>query len=239
MRDRLMVFMRHNATALLALCVALGGVSYAAVKLPKNSVGTKQIRNNAVAAKKIRKNAVNSAKVRDGSLLKRDFKAGQLPSGPTGPTGPRGATGEVDLDRAGIVAVNSLTGGEVGATENSGSTKIGELTFDAPAAGAVLVTLDTNLHPFAAPDGTCSAEIRIEQENVAVGDRRVQTFRSFDNPQTYRSVGTTAVKAVGPGETTFEGWLRINPNVSPSCDGYIMSAGARMTAQFFPFLQEG
>jgi hypothetical protein len=39
--------------SLIALFVALGGASYAAVSLPKNSVGTAQIRNNAVNYKKI------------------------------------------------------------------------------------------------------------------------------------------------------------------------------------------
>jgi hypothetical protein len=34
--------------SLIALFVALGGASYAAVSLPSNSVGTAQIRNNAV-----------------------------------------------------------------------------------------------------------------------------------------------------------------------------------------------
>jgi hypothetical protein len=33
-----------NVVATLALVLALGGVSYAAMKLPKNSVGGKQIR---------------------------------------------------------------------------------------------------------------------------------------------------------------------------------------------------
>jgi hypothetical protein len=34
--------------ASIALTVALGGTSYAAIRLPKNSVGTKQLRKNAV-----------------------------------------------------------------------------------------------------------------------------------------------------------------------------------------------
>ena len=55
---------------------ALGGASYAAVKIPKNSVGTKQIK----------KNAVNNIKVKNGALLAGDFKAGQILSGATGVT---------------------------------------------------------------------------------------------------------------------------------------------------------
>src|SRR5688500_1996481 len=37
-----------NITATLALVVALGGTSYAAVNIPANSVGSKQIINSAV-----------------------------------------------------------------------------------------------------------------------------------------------------------------------------------------------
>ena len=74
-----------NVTATLALLVALGGTSYAAVEIAKNSVGTPQLKANAVTAKK----------VKDGSLLSRDFKAGQLPGGPQGPAGAAGAAGAI------------------------------------------------------------------------------------------------------------------------------------------------
>jgi hypothetical protein len=65
-----------NVTATLALVVALGGTSYAAIKLPANSVTSKT--------------------VKDRSLLSKDFKRGQLPAGkagPAGPAGPQGAQG--------------------------------------------------------------------------------------------------------------------------------------------------
>jgi len=90
--------------ACLALLVALGGTSVAAVsQLARNSVGTPQLRDNAVTAPKIRNNAVNNAKVannaitsskvRNRSLLRADFAPGQLPAGPTGPQGPAGPAG--------------------------------------------------------------------------------------------------------------------------------------------------
>ena len=72
-----------NVIATLALFLALGGGAYAALRLPKNSVGTKQIR----------KNAVRSGKVKNGSLLAKDFKQGQLPRGPQGLQGIHGAPG--------------------------------------------------------------------------------------------------------------------------------------------------
>lgn len=72
-----------NVASTLALIVALGGTSYAAVAIPKNSVGSKQIINSSV----------KSADVKNGSLLGADFKAGELPAGPRGPAGATGATG--------------------------------------------------------------------------------------------------------------------------------------------------
>ncbi len=59
----------------VALFIALGGTGYAATTalLPENSVGTKQVVNH--------------------SLLKADFKAGQLTRGPAGPRGAKGSPG--------------------------------------------------------------------------------------------------------------------------------------------------
>ena len=73
-------YVRRHHVGVIALFVALGGTSYAAVKLPANSVGSKQIKNNAV----------RSAEVKNKSLKPQDFAAGTLLQGPTG---PRGATG--------------------------------------------------------------------------------------------------------------------------------------------------
>jgi len=66
--------------ACIALIVALGGTSYAALKLPRNSVGNKQLRPNAVT----------SGKVRNGSLTAKDFRGSALKRGPRGPQGPKG-----------------------------------------------------------------------------------------------------------------------------------------------------
>ncbi len=82
-----------NVAATLALVIALGGTSYAAIKLPANSVGGAQIKSGAVAGSDIRSNAVTSSKVKDGSLTSRDFAAGQLAAGPAGAPGPKGDAG--------------------------------------------------------------------------------------------------------------------------------------------------
>jgi hypothetical protein len=85
--------------ASLALLVALGGTSYAAVVIPRNSVGTLQLQRNAVKAAKIAPNAVRTGHVLDGSLLSADFKAGQIPQGPKGDKGDKGAQGDNGISR--------------------------------------------------------------------------------------------------------------------------------------------
>ena len=94
MVSRILRHARTNAVAYLALSVALGGTSYAAIKLPANSVGSKQIKKSAVTRAKLKANAVNSSKVANGSLLAADFQAGQIPAGPAGPAGPQGPKGD-------------------------------------------------------------------------------------------------------------------------------------------------
>ena len=82
--SRFSSYVRRHHIGLLALFVAMGGTSYAAFKLPKNSVGAKQIKANAV----------NSSKVANRSLLAGDFKAGQLPAGAQGIQGLKGDKGD-------------------------------------------------------------------------------------------------------------------------------------------------
>jgi hypothetical protein len=64
--------------ACIALAIALGGTSYAALKLPARSVGTKQLKPKAVTRTTMRDNAVNGAKVADDSLAGADIVEGSL-----------------------------------------------------------------------------------------------------------------------------------------------------------------
>jgi hypothetical protein len=62
-----------NAISLIALFVALGGTSLAAVQLTKNSVGPKQIKKNAVRASEIKANAVGAPEIRSNAVAGRDI----------------------------------------------------------------------------------------------------------------------------------------------------------------------
>jgi hypothetical protein len=87
-----------NVVSVIALFVALGGVGYAAIKLPKNSVGSKQIKDGQVKGGDLGPGSISSGHVADGSLLGEDFAAGQLPAGPRGPAGADGQDGQDGLD---------------------------------------------------------------------------------------------------------------------------------------------
>jgi hypothetical protein len=54
--------------ACVALFVALGGTGYAAFSLPKNSVGSKQLKNNAVTTGKLKNGAVTAGKINASGL---------------------------------------------------------------------------------------------------------------------------------------------------------------------------
>jgi hypothetical protein len=82
--SRILTPIRSNAVALIALFIALGGTSYAAVKLPAGSVGTRQLKKESVTLPKI------DPKAR-GALQGAAGEAG--PSGPAGNQGDPGAAG--------------------------------------------------------------------------------------------------------------------------------------------------
>ena len=67
-----------NVTATLALFVALGGTGYAAMNLPRNSVGAGQLRRHAVTNSKLAAHAVTGSRVRSDSLTGSQIKEGTL-----------------------------------------------------------------------------------------------------------------------------------------------------------------
>ena len=80
-----------NVMSVIAVFIALGGASYAATQLPKNSVGNKQLKNGSITASKLNASAKQALK---GSI------------GPTGLQGPKGDQGD-----QGPSAASSFSGG--------------------------------------------------------------------------------------------------------------------------------
>jgi hypothetical protein len=144
------------AVSLAALVVALGGTGYAVTRLPKNSVGTAQIKQNAVTG----------AKVKAGSLDASDFKAGALsaaaaglagtqgptgPAGPQGPAGPTGATGATGPEGPTFAFSDSqLLASPVQIT---GNTTVISYPVTIPRAGLLTGTVTGRVFPSSGPVG--------------------------------------------------------------------------------------
>ena len=86
--------------ASVALFVALGGTTYAAITLPANSVGTLQLKKYAVTKEKLALKTIAALKGRPGPQGPQgppgppgSGASGGGPQGPSGQQGPRGATG--------------------------------------------------------------------------------------------------------------------------------------------------
>jgi hypothetical protein len=68
-----------NVMSSIAVFLLLGGgAAFAAGKLAKNSVGSKQIKKNAVTSAKIKKNAVTTAKIKNGAVSGAKINLGTL-----------------------------------------------------------------------------------------------------------------------------------------------------------------
>jgi hypothetical protein len=111
-----------NVAGTLALFIALGSGAYAAVKLPKNSVTTVQVKN--------------------GSLRAADLKAGQVARGSTGAAGAKGAKGDRGLGgSSGGFGPQGLQGakGDTGLTGQArviaGVTSTGQVLTSPPSKG--------------------------------------------------------------------------------------------------------
>lgn len=123
---RVLAYLRAQHAGLLALMIALGGTSYAAVNLPRDSVGARELKRDAVGAQEIKRNAVTTSEVQNRSLLAQDFKPGELPRGATGERGATGSTGARGArGPTGPTGVSDyevvLLGGLVQPTDTSGS----------------------------------------------------------------------------------------------------------------------
>jgi hypothetical protein len=124
-------YIRRHHVALLALFVALGGTSVAAsnVLLPRNSVGTAQLKNGAVTKKKINKKTLRALRGRRG------------PRGPQGVPGPQGVQGAQGLQGP---------KGDKGDTGPSGDTRV--LTAPGPAT-------TTGISPVNVPGATTTVSV--------------------------------------------------------------------------------
>jgi hypothetical protein len=134
-----------NVMSSIAVFMVLGGAAFAAVQLPKNSVGPKQLKKNAVTKAKIKKNAVNGAKVQDGSLTGADINASGLGTVPSA-TNAANADKLNGLSSSAFVAQTDLLWALIDADTGTASVVRGDATgASSPGTGRYVVTFGRDI----------------------------------------------------------------------------------------------
>jgi hypothetical protein len=153
--------------ALLALFLAAGGVGYAATSLPRNSVGSDQIRNSAVTNPKIANGAVGNFKLAANAVGFRKVIPGTI--------------GAVRVNKNAVQLRVSGTGGQPGPTAITSPTTATPVTGVSLAANSsYLVTANPQIAVQAASNArghvvvTCT--LSVGQSTTATQSRNV----SFD-----------------------------------------------------------
>jgi hypothetical protein len=245
-------FLRGNTIALLALFIALGGTTYAATALPKNSVGTKQLKKNAVTAVKIKKgavtntkigaNAVTGAKVKDDSLTGADVLEASLGKVPSAANADH-ATTATSATSASTAANASLLNGfaanglvRAARVFNSASvllgaanTTVATLSITAPAAGFVLLTADYNTIGTGCP---CEGWYLVRDAVAGTLSNNYKITRN-ETSSTYHDGALTWVFPVAAGARTFQ--LQGKNGLGTT----VNANGAAVTALYVPFGSTG
>ncbi len=107
MRDRLTY---ANVVSTLALVLVIGGATAIAAKVPRHSVGPRQLKANAVTTLKIKANAVTNRKIKKNAVTAVKIKDGSV-------SGVKIASEAVDLSKiaAGTNVIATASGGPVAA----------------------------------------------------------------------------------------------------------------------------
>ena len=157
-----------NVTATLALFIALGGTGYAAITLPRNSVGSNQIRPGAVSSSELKNRGV---RLSDLAISTRSALRGA--TGPAGVTGPAGAPAIRYF--ASVSATGALVRGNATAGGTAGSTGQYEVQFPSSVSGCSFVATVGSTDGTVQPAGRAT----VSDLNGKVG---VQTYDASGAP---------------------------------------------------------
>jgi hypothetical protein len=165
--------------ASVALLISLTGTSVAAVQqvLPRNSVGTKQLKKNAITTKK----------VRNGTLVRADFRRGTLLRGPAGPAGQRGPSDVRQILNGGTTAWSGSF-----ATQRSLSLPAG--------TWLVTATLGVDSQGAAGTMQTCTCRLAVGGAVVDQVDLTLGANGTVNERAALTLQGGRAITASGPAE---------------------------------------
>ncbi len=185
-----------NVIATAALFLALGGAAVAATQLPRNSVGTGQLKPEAVTAGKIARKARNQLRGNQGpqgpkGATGKTGAAGKAGArGATGATGPRGPQGEAGTGPAFEVFGTNKAIGAVGSAivaENLGS-------------GSYMIGADVVVESTVETTVTCT--LNGGGEAAGYVEAGVPTTLSLSQTRNLGSAGNTTLTCSAPGGAT-------------------------------------
>ena len=191
-----------NVMSVIAVFIALGGSSYAISKLPKNSVGKKQLKASAVTTAKIKKFAVTKAKIKDGAVDGAKIKDGAV-------DGEKIKDGAVTGAK---VADGSLTQTDINAATMPFSRVVakarGSSTVEAPKTKFAVYPLDNPTYTQAAnEDDRYVAAVDVTIPSTCEGpNRQASAILLIDtnpaSPSEADALGYGAVQTDGTGNVT-------------------------------------
>jgi hypothetical protein len=156
----MLAYLRRHHMGLLALFIALGGTSYAAAKLPKNSVGSTQIRSGAVTQSKLEK-SVRTKLSKAGAAGPAGAQGPKGDTGAPGPQGPQGDPGAAGAkgDKGDAGPVSAVVGGNnIGVTITAGDPILSATNVTLEKPGKVLVLVSGSFG-VTCTGGSCTRQI--------------------------------------------------------------------------------
>ena len=177
-------YARRHHVGLLALFVALGGTSYAAVKLPRNSVGTAQIKNHAVTTSKLSTSTVKALKGAKGD------------PGATGPAGAAGVKGDPGAPAtfSAAVAANSNTPGLAGGT----ATAVPAASVTLKGDGKILVLVTGTFTATCTGGGPCAYAVGAKLDGAPIPNADTTVTATGGSP-TAKPVALATMVSAGAG----------------------------------------
>jgi hypothetical protein len=183
-----------------ALFMSLGGVGYAAISIPNNSVGAAQLRTNAVTNSKINNGAVSFKKIQPGAVGLVRANTGQLQVRVSGTCASGTAIGTIN--QVGKVTCNNALPSEFGTTNNTAA-----ITSTAATVTSVALPTGASYLAFANPAATVTSGATAQRVTVTctltVGSNTVTRSAIIDTTGTPGDNSTASIplQAAGPSGT--------------------------------------
>ena len=171
--------------AILALCLAVGGTAFAAVKLGKNAVKTKNIKNGAVTESKIAGNAVTESKIAGNAVTESKIASGAVSAGKLSGSA-KALWVETDL-----ASISSIVGQSGGVTVTPGPTGEAVVNFGTDVSNrAISVTPNLNIGAVSAEYARCT---RVSCPSSADSPNAIEVFMWAASTNTLVNTGYTAI----------------------------------------------